>query len=87
MKRFVFTSSSTAATMPKPGKKFTVYKDTWNDESVRLAKQDKPDAFTVYAASKTEGEKHVWNWVEENKPSFVVNAGTYHSHRGIQHRH
>jgi nucleoside-diphosphate-sugar epimerase len=75
VKRFVFTSSSTAATLPRPGEKFTVHKDTWDDEAVRLAKEENPDAFTVYAASKTEAERNVWNWVQKNKPSFVVNAG------------
>lgn len=77
IKRFVLTSSSCAATLPKPGEKFTVHKDSWNDEAVKLAKEKDPDGFTVYAASKTEAERQVWDWVKENKPSFVVNAGMY----------
>ncbi|KAE9962155.1 hypothetical protein EG328_000842 [Venturia inaequalis] len=74
IKRFVLTSSSTATTMPKPGKEFIVHKDTWNDEAIKLAKGKDPDGFTVYAASKTQAERQVWDWVKENKPSFVVNA-------------
>jgi nucleoside-diphosphate-sugar epimerase len=75
VKRFVFTSSSTAATLPKPEKEFTIYKDSWDDEAIKLAQGSEPDGFTVYAARKTLAEKEVWKWVEENKPSFVVNAG------------
>ena len=75
VKRFVFTSSSTAATLPKPGQKFTVYKDSWNDEAIKLAHEKNPDPFIVYAASKTQAEREVWNWAEKNKPSFIVNAG------------
>lgn len=30
--------------MPKPGKKFTVHKDTWNDEAVKLAKEKDADS-------------------------------------------
>jgi hypothetical protein len=28
----------------------------------------------VYAASKTEAERQAWQWVAENKPSFVFNT-------------
>lgn len=77
IKRFVLTSSSCATTMPKPGKKFTVHKDTWNDEAVKLAKEKDADSFMIYAASKTEAERQVWDWVKKNKPSFIVNAGMY----------
>ncbi|PYH88755.1 hypothetical protein BO71DRAFT_338163, partial [Aspergillus ellipticus CBS 707.79] len=28
----------------------------------------------VYAASKTEGERQAWRWIEENKPGFGFNA-------------
>ena len=30
--------------------------------------------FVVYVASKTEGERAAWKWVEKRKPSFVFNA-------------
>ncbi|QDS69750.1 hypothetical protein FKW77_010133 [Venturia effusa] len=74
IKRFVLTSSSCAATTPEPGKKFTVHKDSWNDEAVKLAKRKDADGFIVYAASKTEAERQVWDWTKQNKPTFVVNT-------------
>lgn len=30
--------------------------------------------FTVYVASKTEGERAAWKWVKNNKPAFEFNA-------------
>ena len=78
LKRFVLTSSSTAAVSPQPNKEFSVDDKTWNDEVVKKAwispyegVQKKLD---VYTATKTESEKAAWKWVEENKPSFVLNA-------------
>jgi nucleoside-diphosphate-sugar epimerase len=52
MKRFVLTSSSFAVTQPKPGKRFTVTIETFNDETVERVKQPDPDGATVYSASK-----------------------------------
>lgn len=78
IKRFVLTSSSSAALMPKPGKEFTVTTDDWNEEAHGVAwapppyKQDR--AFAVYASSKVEGERAVWKFVQEKQPHFVVNA-------------
>jgi len=46
-------------------------KKGWNhpkDESEDLK------SLYVYAALKTETEKKMWKWVEENKPGFVFNA-------------
>ena len=78
VKRFVYTSSSTAATIPKPGKKFRIDKDTWNTESVKEAWAPPPyeesRAFPVYAASKTQAEEAVWKFVKEHNPKFVVNC-------------
>ena len=37
VKRFVFTSSSTAATDPIPNKEFTIGTDTWNDATIEAA--------------------------------------------------
>ena len=68
IKRLVYTSSSTAATIPKPGKKFKIGRNTWDDEAARDAWAPPPNnadrAFTVYAASKTEAERAVWKSVE-----------------------
>lgn len=78
MKRFVYTSSSTAATLPKPGEVFSVTAESWNDEAVEMAWRTdnlEKDAFVVYAASKTESERAVWKWARETEPEFVVNTG------------
>lgn len=78
VKRFVYTSSSTAASAPKPNKKFHIDSNTWNEEDVRDAWAPPPyengREWVVYAASKTESEKAIWKFVREEKPGFVVNC-------------
>ncbi|KAL1966625.1 hypothetical protein VTN77DRAFT_4036 [Rasamsonia byssochlamydoides] len=79
IKRFVLTSSSTAALVPKPNQEgVVVEKDTWNDEAVAAAWDEATPAearpYVVYAASKVEAEKAAWKWVETHKPGFVLNA-------------
>ena len=74
LKRFVFTSSSFAATQPKPGKKFMITAESYNDEAVERAWKPNADGETVYAASKVEAERAIFRWVKENKPSLIVNA-------------
>lgn len=78
VKRFVYTSSSTAATLPKPGQKFKIDKDLWDDQAVEIAWAPPPytaeRAYPVYGASKTEAERAVWKFVQEQKPAFVVNC-------------
>lgn len=81
VKRFVLTSSSSAALTPIPGKKITVTTESWNDEALDVA-WNKPGEsigpnnyeFIVYAASKTAGEKEFWKFIKEEKPSFVANT-------------
>ncbi|KAM0286009.1 hypothetical protein ACHAQH_001199 [Verticillium albo-atrum] len=73
MKRFVFTSSSFAVTMPKPGKRFSVTADTFNDEAVERAWQPDPDGASVYSCSKVEAERAIAMWVEEHNPSLIFN--------------
>lgn len=83
VKRFVLTSSSTAAVLADPRKpKVVVTKDTYNEEAVKIAWSEPPyDAMHgvyVYAASKAQGEQAVWKFYEENRakrPDLVVNAG------------
>ncbi len=76
--RLVFTSSSTAITNPKPGKTFTITAKDWNDEAIEDAWKPPPyeasRANSVYAASKTQAERAMWDFVKENKPHFVLNA-------------
>ncbi|KAK6849125.1 hypothetical protein PG995_012958 [Apiospora arundinis] len=78
VKRFVLTSSSTAALVPKPNRPCTVTTETWNEEAVTLAYRDPPyepeRGYSVYAASKTLSEKAAWEFMRENDPGFVLNA-------------
>lgn len=77
MKRFVYTSSSTAATLPKPGEVFSITAESWNDEAVEVARKAdviEKDPFIVYAASKTESERAVWKWAAEVEHEFVINT-------------
>lgn len=79
IKRFVYTSSSTAATLPRPGEVFSVTAESWNNDAVEMAwKTDAvvvKDAFVVYAASKTESERAAWRWARETEHDFVINTG------------
>ncbi|KAH8900824.1 NAD(P)-binding protein [Thozetella sp. PMI_491] len=79
IKRFVLTSSSSAALIPETNKPGVIVDEgTWNDEAVRLAWSDsapeEQKGYVVYAASKTEGERAAWKWVSEEKPDFVLNT-------------
>lgn len=78
VKQFVYTFSSTAATLPIPNKEFTIDTNTWNETSIKAAWAPPPyeddRAWAVYASSKTEGEKALWKFMEEQKPGFVANA-------------
>ena len=78
VKRFVFTSSSTAATNPKPDVEFSIDENTWNNACVEAAWAPPPyeDArkWDVYGASKTQAEQALWKFVRERKPHFEVNA-------------
>lgn len=52
--------------------------DTWNDVAVAAAWDSATPAdrkgVSVYAASKAEGERQSWQWIEEHHPQFVFNA-------------
>lgn len=78
VKRFVFTSSSTAATSPKPNKVFHIDASMWNEESIKGAwappPYDEERGWVNYAASKTRAEQECWRFVKEQRPSFVLNA-------------
>lgn len=51
---------------------------TWNDFAIKAAwdpntpKEIKPGA--IYSASKAEGERAAWKWIEENKPGYSFNT-------------
>ncbi|PQE31223.1 aldehyde reductase ii protein [Rutstroemia sp. NJR-2017a WRK4] len=78
VKRFVFTSSSMAATHPKPNEEFFIDENMWNEEDVKAAHAPPPyepsRAWAVYGASKTEAEQALWKFVKEKNPGFVANA-------------
>lgn len=78
VRRFVLTSSSASALIPKPNNPVRVTVDTWNDETVEFAYRDPPyepeRGYPVYAASKTLSEKAAWKFMAEKKPGFVFNA-------------
>ncbi|KAJ5261587.1 NAD-dependent epimerase/dehydratase [Penicillium chrysogenum] len=79
IQRVVMTSSAITALFPEPNKEgIVIREDSWNDEAIKQAYD--PDApehlkgFFGYAASKTEGEKAAWRWMEKNKPDFQFNT-------------
>lgn len=78
VKRFVYTSSSTAITAPKPNVEFTISTANWNTDDIEAAWKPPPyesgRAWAVYGASKTQAEQEMWNFVKEKTPSFVLNA-------------
>ncbi|GAA5872032.1 hypothetical protein JCM1840_004775 [Sporobolomyces johnsonii] len=79
VKRFVLTSSTVSALVPKPNVE-GIYLDekSWNLESIDKAKtlpdSDPQKSLWVYAASKTEAELAAWKFMDENKPHFTLNA-------------
>ena len=78
VKRFVYTSSSTAITAPKPNVEFTISTDNWNNEAVEAAWKPPPyepeRAWSTYGASKMQAEQEMWKFVKNHKPGFVLNA-------------
>ncbi|WWC64935.1 uncharacterized protein I303_107549 [Kwoniella dejecticola CBS 10117] len=74
VRRFVFTSSSFAVTLPKPGVRFTLHENTYNEEAVEMAKGVDPPGDAVYAASKVLAERALFNWAKENAPDMVINC-------------
>ncbi|KAK5711215.1 methylglyoxal reductase (NADPH-dependent) gre2 [Elasticomyces elasticus] len=93
IKSFVYTSSSTAASMPQPHTKVIVTKNMW-DQTVldKIQNESKPAAVEPYSASKTEAEKVIWSAVEKHKPTFQVatvlpnvNLGTIIHPQGEEH--
>ncbi|KAJ5511331.1 NAD-dependent epimerase/dehydratase [Penicillium expansum] len=79
IKRVVLTSSAVAVLIAQPNTEgIVVREDSWNDEAIKQAyNPDTPEylkGMFSYAASKTEGEKAAWRWMEKNKPSFQFNT-------------
>ncbi|GLA19226.1 hypothetical protein AnigIFM62618_006895 [Aspergillus niger] len=82
IKRFVYTSSSEAATFSSflehpAGPSMPIFVDTWNEEAIRRSQttaMGPKGGFDMHAASKTLGEQEIWKWAEENCPGFVINT-------------
>ncbi|KAB8070381.1 hypothetical protein BDV29DRAFT_198028 [Aspergillus leporis] len=77
VKRIVLTSSSSAAYTLRPDPNGRTL-DSWNETAVKAAWDDKsPEkerGVTVYSASKTEGGRQAWKWIQEHRPQFQFNA-------------
>lgn len=78
VKRFVYTSSSNAATRPLSDQPRHVDATSWNEEILEQAWAPPPygddRAYAVYAASKVACERAAWMFMLEQKPSFVFNT-------------
>lgn len=73
VKRFVYASSSIAATQPKVNQPMIVNKDSWNRELDDWVTK-KWNPYLIYAASKVMSELAVWDFVKEHRPDFAVNT-------------
>lgn len=79
VKRFVLTSSSSAANGFSVGNKtFDMLPNEYNLTAVEEATAPPPyteaRALSVYAASKVLQEQELWKFVKERRPHFVVNS-------------
>ncbi|KAF2729036.1 dihydroflavonol-4-reductase [Polyplosphaeria fusca] len=80
IQRVVFTSSSIAATFPKPNTPFSINETSYNEDALQWGWNHPADqpadlkGLFIYAATKTATEKALWGWVRENKPGFVFNS-------------
>ncbi|KAF9873042.1 aldehyde reductase [Colletotrichum karsti] len=81
VKRFVFTSSSSAVESADDGPDAVITEDQWNEKAVKDAWAEPPytpeRAGAVYAASKTQSEQEVWKYYKEHRaerPDLVVNT-------------
>ena len=83
VKRVVLTSTSGAASGPRPEVKFHIGQDTWNEAALDMVRNTPSSrqaemgfewAYQVYVAAKIEAEKAAWDFVEKAKPPFVVNV-------------
>jgi hypothetical protein len=53
----------------------SISKKSYNDEAMEiLEKEPNKKGLYIYAAMKTETEKAMWKWMEDNKPDFVLNT-------------
>lgn len=78
LKRFVYTSTAATAMQMRFNEEFDLTQDSWNEKSVKAAWAPPPytpdRGFDVYAASKAQAEKALWEFVSKNKPQFEANT-------------
>ena len=78
IKRFVYTSSSNAASRPLVGQPRHVDCSSWNEDILEEAWAPPPyessRAYAVYAASKVACERAGWDFVRDEKPGFTFNT-------------
>ncbi|EEU37671.1 uncharacterized protein NECHADRAFT_53386 [Fusarium vanettenii 77-13-4] len=82
VKRFVYTSSSSATVIAEPSQTgINVTEETWNEDSIKKAWADPPytmeRAADTYGASKAQAEQEVWKYYKEHRderPDIVVNT-------------
>lgn len=83
VKRFVYTSSSSATVLAHPAQTgINVTEETWNEDAIKEAWADPPytmeRAGSTYGASKTQAEQEVWKYYKghhDERPDLVVNTG------------
>lgn len=78
VRRFVYTSSSNAATRPLTDQTRHVDSSSWNEGILEEAWAPPPygpdRAYAVYAASKVACERAAWAFMEDQKPHFTFNT-------------
>ena len=77
VKRFVYTSSTSALADESGTGHLHLTTESWNEESLTAAYKEPftpENALHVYSASKVLGERACFDFVKENKPGFVVNS-------------
>ncbi|KAK1234319.1 methylglyoxal reductase (NADPH-dependent) gre2 [Marasmius sp. AFHP31] len=77
VKRFLYLGSMGSAVMgPQDPTQQVVTRDNWNTMIPEAVKNldDPAIGFYIYLGSKIEGERAVWRFAEEEKPSFSVTA-------------
>ncbi|KAF5604327.1 aldehyde reductase II [Fusarium pseudocircinatum] len=79
VKRFVYTSSSTAAVFPEAEIPVVVDANTWNDKALSILQNSAsaPEWYVAYAASKVEAERAVWDFYQNDvtrRSDLVVNT-------------
>ncbi|KAI0419585.1 hypothetical protein F5X98DRAFT_362349 [Xylaria grammica] len=76
VKSVVFTSSAWAAWTPDPSKKTVLHEWSYNDEAVRVMRDDTSSGGkgTGYMAFKALLEQRIWDWIRAEKPSYTFNT-------------